>query len=170
MPKNSKSATNKTAGKKKKSAKPAYLREIQIKYKKKRVKDGSPVGKKIAGARQVYELFSDLQNEAKEKLIVICLDVKLKILCFEVVAIGSVHSIYTRPFETLRAAIPMNAYGLILVHNHPAGDVKPGPLDKEFTRELKDLTRRGGIALHDHVIIGDGEYYSFAEAGLMAKM
>lgn len=154
----------------KKKQKPAYLREIQIKYKKKRVKAGSPVGKRITGAQQVYELFSDLQNEGKEKLIAISLDIRLKIICFEVVAIGSVCTVYTRPFEVLRGAIPMNAYGLIVVHNHPSGETKPGLEDKRFTRELKKLTDTGGIALHDHVIIGDGDYFSFSEAGLMAKL
>ncbi len=153
--------------KKRKARKPAYLREIQIRYKKKRVKAGSPVGKRIAGAQQVYELFSDLQNEAKEKLIAICLDAKLKILCFEVVAIGSVHSIYARPFEVVRSAILVNAYGLIVVHNHPSGETVPGLEDKLFTKDLKKLTDTGGIALHDHVIIGDGAYFSFAEQGLL---
>ncbi len=170
MPKNPKASRKKASGKKKKAVKPAYLREIQIRYKKKRVKAGSPIGKRIAGARQVYELFSDLQNDGKEKLIAISLDVKLKILCFEVVAIGSVHSIYTRPFEVLRSAILVNAYGLILVHNHPSGDATPGLEDKQFTKELKKLTDTGGVELHDHIIIGDGDYYSFAEAGLMAKL
>lgn len=170
MPKNPKASRKKASGKKKKASKPAYLREIQIRYKKKRVKAGSPVGKSIAGAKQVYELFSDLQNEAKEKLIAISLDAKLKIICFEVVAIGSVCTVYARPFEVLRGAIPMNAYGLILVHNHPSGDTTPGLEDKRFTKDLKKLTESGGIELHDHVIIGDGDYYSFAEAGLMAKL
>lgn len=146
---------------------PAYLREIQIKYKKKRVKAGSHLGQKITGARQVYELFSDLQNETKEKLILICLDVKLKILCFEVVAMGSIRSVYVRPFEVVRSAILVNAYGIIVVHNHPSGDTTPGLEDKQFTKELKKLTDTGGAVLHDHIIIGDGDYYSFAERGLL---
>lgn len=159
----------KTSGKKKRAPKPAYLREIEIRYKKRRVRAGSPVGKKIAGAQQVYELFSDLQNEAKEKLIVICLDVKLKILCFEVVAIGSLSTIYVRPIETLRAAIPLNPYGITIVHNHPSGEAQPSPGDKAFTKKLMRSTDDLGLAFHDHVIIGDGTYYSFAESGLMAK-
>lgn|SRR5574337_1519657 len=170
MAKTTKASRKKTSGKKKKPAKPAYLREIQIKYKKKRVKNGAPIGKKIAGAQQVYELFSDLQNEAKEKLIVICLDVKLKILCFEVVAIGSLYSVYTRPIESLRAAIPLNPYGIIVVHNHPSGEVEPSEEDEQFTKKLKRSTDDLGLAFHDHIIIGDGEYYSFQETGLMGKM
>lgn len=164
-------ARKKTAAvKKKKTQKPAYLREIQIKYKKKRVKAGSQAGKRITGAQQVYELFSDLQNEGKEKLITISLDVRLKIICFEVVAIGSLCAVYARPVETLRAAIPLNPYGIIIVHNHPSGETHPSHEDKEFTRRLMRSIDDLGLVFHDHVIIGDGGYYSFAEAGLMAKL
>jgi DNA repair protein RadC len=170
MLKKAKTSAKKTAGRRAEKTKPAYLREIQIKYRKKRVRNGAPVGRKIAGARQVYELFSDLQNEAKEKLIVISLDVKLKIICFEVVAIGSLNAVYARPIESLRAAIPLNPYGIIVVHNHPSGDARPSQGDKAFTKKLKRSTDDLGLAFHDHVIIGDGDYYSFSAAGLMAKL
>ncbi|MCH6259327.1 hypothetical protein MLD52_22425 [Puniceicoccaceae bacterium K14] len=148
-------------------SKPTYLREVQITFKKKRVKNGSPVGKAVSGAEQIYELFKDLQNEAKEKLIAISLDTKLKIISFEVVAIGSVNSIYGRPFEAIRAAIALNAAGLVIVHNHPSGDADPSESDKEFTGNLKDITDKGGMQLHDHIIIGDDSYFSFSDAGFL---
>ena len=170
MPKKVKASRKKVAGKKKKAVKPAYLREIQIRYKKKRVKAGSPIGKRIAGAKQVFELFSDLQNDGKEKLVTISLDVRLKVICFEVVAIGSLCAVYARPVEMLRAAIPLNPYGIIVVHNHPSGEAEPSSEDKEFTKKLKRSTEDLGLVFHDHVIIGDGDYYSFVEAGLMAKL
>lgn len=170
MLKKKKAATKKAASKKKTASKPTYLRVIQIRYTKKRVKDGAPVGKRITGARQVYELFSDMQDETKEKLIVICLDIKLKILCFEVVAIGSLHSVAARPFEVVRSAILVNAFGIVIVHNHPSGEVMPGFEDKHFTKNVKKLADLGGLVVHDHVIIGNGSYYSFTETGLMAKL
>jgi DNA repair protein RadC len=161
-------ASKKTAYVKKgKACKPAYLREIQIRYKKKRVKADSPIGKKIVRAEQVVELFSDLQNETKEKVITISLDTRLRIICFEVVAIGSLNSISFRPFEVIRAAIPLNPYGIIMVHNHPSGDPEPTREDKEITKRVKLLADAGGFAFHDHIIIGDGVYYSFAEQGLL---
>lgn len=145
----------------------SYLREIVIRYKKKKLKEDSQVGKKIRGAKQVVELFTDLQNEAKEKLIAISLDAKLKILCFEVVAMGSVSSIYLKPFEALRASIALNASGIILLHNHPSGDPTPSAEDKKFTKQLKKITDLGGMVLHDHIIIGDEDYFSFSEKGLV---
>ncbi len=169
MPIKSKTTSKKTTSKKK-VQKPTYLREIQIRYKKKRVKSDSPVGKKITDARLVFELFSDLQNEAKEKLITISLDVKLKIICFEVVAIGSVNAIYARPVEAIRASIPLNPYGIIMVHNHPSGDPEPSSGDKNFTSKLLLNTKSLGIEFHDHIIIGDGKYFSFAEHGLIDRL
>ena len=68
-----------------------YIREIDIKYKKKRIKNNSPINEQACSPNQIIELFSDLQNEAKEKLITISLDANLKILCFEIVAIGSAY-------------------------------------------------------------------------------
>ena len=114
--------------------------------------------------QQIVELFSDLQNEAKEKLITISLDASLKILCFEVVAIGSAYSMSLRPVEAIRAAIPLNPYGIILVHNHPTGEPAPSPEDEKFTARLLIATKALGIFLHDHIIIGDeSKYYSFNE-------
>ena len=125
------------------------------------------MGEAVSHPQQIYELFKDLQNEAKEKLIAISLDTKLKIISFEVVAIGSVKSIYSRPFEAIRSAIALNADGLILVHNHPSGDVTPSEADKEFTAALKEITDKGGMTFCDHLIIGDDSYFSFADAGLL---
>jgi len=163
-------AAGKAPKKKAKTQKPTYLREIRILFKKKRVKAGSPVGKSITNAQQIYELFSDLQNEVKEKLVTVSLDSKMKILCFEVVAIGSLNSIYARPIEAIRASIPLNPYGIIIVHNYPSGGPKPSKDDKSFTSDLLINTKSLGVKFYDHIIIGDGEYYSFAEHRLMDRL
>ena len=146
---------------------PTYLREVEVRYKKRKVSSDSAVGKPIRGAKQIASLFADLQNEAKEKLVAISVDTKLKIICFEVVAIGSVKAIYLKPFEAIRASIAVNASGVILVHNHPSGDCKPGANDKRFTRAMKKIADLGGLDLHDHIIIGEDDFFSFAEEGLL---
>lgn len=149
---------------------PVYLREVIIRYKNKKMEGAHPIGESIKGAKQAVELFSDLQNEAKEKLIAISLDAKLKIICFEVVSIGSVQAVYARPGEILRAPIMVNAFGLILIHNHPSGDPAPSSDDKAFTRQLKIVTDAAGIQFHDHIIIGEESYFSFAEKSLMERL
>ncbi len=147
----------------------SYIREIEIRFKKKRVK-GKAIEEKIVNAEQVVGLFSDMQNETKEKIIVISLDKNMKILCFELVSMGSVSSVYARPFDVLRSAILVNARGIIIVHNHPSGDPKPSKDDIKFTGELMNETNSGGLDFLDHIIIGDGKYISFAEAGLMKEL
>jgi DNA repair protein RadC len=69
-----------------------YLKQVELRFQNKRF-DSDLTDKSLTHAGMVYELFSDLQNETKEKLIVISLGLKNKILCFEVVAIGSLDSI-----------------------------------------------------------------------------
>jgi DNA repair protein RadC len=152
------------------SEQPTYIREIELRYKKHEVKAGAPVNEPLTDPRKVYDLFSDMQNEAKEKLITISLDNKLKPLCFEVIAIGSINSVYARPIEALRAAIPLNPYGIILVHNHPSGDPTPSIGDENFTSNLLINTTSLGLEFCDHIIIGHDTYFSFAEQGVMQRL
>lgn len=149
---------------------PTYLREIELRYKKRRVKADAPVDEPLTDPQTVYELFSDLQNEAKEKLITVSVDAKLKVLCFEVVAIGAVDSVYARPIEALRGAIPLNPSGIIIVHNHPSGDPTPSRSDEKFTADLLINTISLGLEFHDHIIIGDNGYFSFAKQGLLQRL
>lgn len=153
-----------------KKPRPTYIREIELRYRKRRVKADSPVHQPLTDPEKVYQLFSDMQNEAKEKLITISLDSKLKMLCFEVVAVGALNSVYSRPAEALRASISLNSHGVILVHNHPSGDPTPSQSDKNFTYQLLFHTLSLGIEFHDHIIIGDNGHFSFVEKGLMKTL
>jgi len=148
-----------------KKRKYTYLREIEIKYKTKKVNRKKAGGEKVNSPDIVYELFSDLQNETKEKLIVINLNAKSKIICFEVVAIGSLEAIHARPMEVFRTSVMVNAHAVVVVHNHPSGDPKPSGEDRAFTVRLKFLADNMGLEFHDHIIIGFGSYYSFADHG-----
>ena len=155
--------------KKSTSRRPTYLREVEIKFKKKRVGSKSPAGKAMTNPSLVVELFRDLQNEGKEKLIAISLNAKMKIIAFEVVSIGSPKAIYTQPGDCTRTPIMVAATGIIVVHNHPSGDPEPSEEDKEFTRQLMLACGALGLPLHDHIIIGDEDYFSFANAGLIEE-
>ena len=147
----------------------AYLKEIEIRYKRKAV-DSDIIGETAIGPEQIVSLFRDLQNETKEKFIIINLDGKSKIACFEVVAIGSVNSIMLRPMEVFRTSIIINAAAAIVVHNHPSGDPEPSPQDIEFTKKLLRLSKDLGLRLLDHIIIGFEGHYSFNDKGLLHEM
>lgn len=147
----------------------AYLREVELKYKITEV-DSDVIGGDAGSSAHVYQLFSDLQNDTKEKFITINLDSHDKIICFEVVAIGSVKAIHARPMEVFRTSIMVNAASSIVVHNHPSGDPTPSQADTHFTQKLINLSREMGLRFLDHVIIGTDRYYSYADSGLLHEL
>ena len=73
------------------------------------------------------------------------------------------------PREVMKPAILSNAASLLCCHNHPSGAPQPSPEDRALTRRLVDAGKLLGIAVLDHVIIGDGteSYFSFADEGLL---
>lgn len=145
----------------------SYLKEIEIRYKIRRTKN-KIIGKSVSGGADVVaRLFSDLQNEGKEKFITINLNTQNKIICFEVVAIGSVDRVFLRPMEAFRSSIMVNAYAAIVVHNHPSGEAKPSRADVLFTQEIVKASLNLGLRLYDHIIIGQKKHYSFARHGKM---
>lgn len=163
----SKSKMKKAVAKKTRSKKYVYLREVQLKFKKKRIKSDSPIGKSITNSKIIYQIFKDLESEAKEKLIIISVDAQLRIMCFEVVAIGSLTTLSVRPIDILRGVIHVAPYGLVFVHNHPGGDPTPSPSDKRFTKKMKKHVSELGVHFLDHVIIGENTYFSFSDGGLL---
>ena len=64
-----------------------------------------------------------------------------------------------------KAALLANAAAIILYHNHPSGDPSPSVDDAQLTRRLVDAGTLLGVDVLDHIIVGDGRYYSFKEAG-----
>ena len=145
------------------------LRCLRAVYERKVVREDAPAyldGKRYTSASQVYELFADLLQEAKEHFLCLHLDGKNRILCMDRVSTGSLNQSIVHPREVFKAAILSSAAALILVHNHPTGDTTPSAEDREVTRRLVEVGQLVGIRVLDHVIVGDG-YFSFAEGGLL---
>jgi hypothetical protein len=84
-----------------------------------------------------------------------------------VITRGILNSSLVHPREVFRAMVVANAAAIILCHNHPSGDPSPSPDDRQVTSQLVAAGTLLDIPVHDHVIIGDGRYCSFAEAGLL---
>lgn len=68
------------------------------------------------------------------------------------------------PRELLKQVLKLRSTGIILVHNHPSGDPSPSREDKAITMKVAVAMTGINVALHDHVIVGDG-YYSMADSG-----
>jgi DNA repair protein RadC len=66
-----------------------------------------------------------------------------------------------------RSALENNASGIVIAHNHPSGQILPSEQDKTITNKLREALKFFDIPLLDHLIIGDKQYYSFSDSGLL---
>lgn len=109
---------------------------------------------------KVVKMVSRLLKEAdKEIMLAISVDAKNKPVGIEVVAIGSLNVVYVEARDLFKHAILSNASGIVLVHNHPSGDVTPSVEDWHLTYRIMQAGALLGIELLDHIIIGDNEEF-----------
>lgn len=123
--------------------------------------------KRFTSPQQVFEMFRDLILETKEHFLCLHLDGKNRIICLDRVAVGSLNQCVVHVREVMKSALLSSAAAIILVHNHPSGDPAPSGEDLAITKRLKETGDLIGIPVLDHIIVGDGQYLSFAEKGLM---
>ncbi|HEX6940312.1 MAG TPA: DNA repair protein RadC [Longimicrobiales bacterium] len=126
---------------------------------------------RIRGPSDVYERCApSLRDLAQEEFRVLLLNTQHAVLRELLVTRGILDASVVHPREVFRPAIAESAAALILVHNHPSGDPMPSPEDRNITLQLIEAGRILGIPVLDHVVIGDGRYVSFVEAGLLAPV
>jgi len=145
-----------------------FLRKIEARFRNEIIRDDAPawVSKRFTTPQQIFEMFIDLQQEAKEHFIVLHLDGKNRISCFDRVSVGSLNQSIVHPREIFKTACAVSAASLVLIHNHPSGDPAPSGEDITITRRIKEAGDLMGIKLLDHIIIGES-YMSFVERGLI---
>ena len=114
------------------------------------------------GARLLMPL---LRHETHEKFIVVLLNTKNRIIKTEQIAEGSLTSAVVHPREVFAPAVTAHAACILVAHNHPSGDPYPSAEDRKLTQALEEAGSVLGIPLLDHLVIGDGRYYSFKEHG-----
>lgn len=118
------------------------------------------------------EVFAYMQNpraeaqlDGRERFWVLGLDVKNRVQFFELLSIGSVSATLVHPREVFHMACIQRCHSIIMVHNHPSGDVEPSDDDIALTRRLVGGGDVLGIKVLDHIILGDEDWYSFADSG-----
>jgi len=120
----------------------------------------------IENSQAIYDLFRQLVEDLdREAMWVACLDTKNQVTCLSQVSLGTLNAALAHPREILKLAVLASAHGFILVHNHPSGDCAPSREDRLVTDQMKAAAQTLGIRFLDHVIIGDGRFYSFADQG-----
>lgn len=132
----------------------------------KRVASYVPEKYKVGNPWDIYTYFmGELRYQKKEIFKVILLNTKNEILCDKNVSIGSLNSSIVHPREVFLEPIKRSANAIILMHNHPSGNPKPSTQDLLVTERLIKCGDMLGIEILDHIIIGDGVYYSLKEEG-----
>lgn len=108
-----------------------------------------------------------LASEALEVFAVLFLDTRHRVIAFEPMFHGTIDGASVYPRAVLKRAIEHNCSAVIFAHNHPSGLTEPSHSDKVITNRLKSVLDLVDVRVLDHFIVGEGEPFSFAEAGLL---
>ncbi len=102
-------------------------------------------------------------EEPQENFAVFILSARNMVTSVVHVTTGTVNASIVHPREVFRAAIIGNAVGIIVAHNHPSGCPEPSAEDREVTTQLRKAGEIVGIALVDHVVVGENQYHSLVD-------
>ncbi|GEP84086.1 putative DNA repair protein RadC [Staphylococcus piscifermentans] len=123
---------------------------------------------KISSPQDAADYFlARMMHLTHEQFEVLFLNSKNIVIRHEVIFVGTLNSSIVHPREVFKAAIKWSSNAIIVVHNHPSGDVTPSKEDIATTKRLQECGRVLGIELLDHIIIGDAKYLSMVEGGYL---
>ncbi len=142
----------------------SLLKDIAILY----LKNGLHKKDLLSSPEVVYNyLKASLKGCVDEEFKTIFLDNRNQLLATETLQIGTVNKSVVYPRKIVERALYHHAVSVIIAHNHPAGTLKPSKDDSTVTKAIKDALRTVEISLLDHIIIGNNDYFSFNEKGLI---
>ena len=123
----------------------------------KRVNSGRICEKVVKNPSDIAKYYMEkLKDLKKEHFIAVFLDSKNKIIKDEIISIGTLNSSLVHPREVFKEAIKNSANSIILVHNHPSGNVEASDEDYRVNKVLIETGNLVGIKVLDHLIVGDG--------------
>ena len=129
-----------------------------------RIASYKPAKYKIKNPWDIYKYYMEsLRYQYKEIFKIVLLNTKNEIITDVDISMGTLNSSLVHPREVFREAIRRSSNKIILLHNHPSGNAEPSKEDKSVTNRLKECGELIGIEVIDHIIIGDGIYFSFKE-------
>lgn len=124
--------------------------------------------KTIRGPEDAYEIArQELDISPCEKFLAILLNTKNMVIGTSVVSSGTLNAALVHPREVFQRAILSNAAAIIVAHNHPSGNTSPSSEDLSLTRKLIESGKILDIPVLDHIILGDNNFTSLKEKGLM---
>jgi DNA repair protein RadC len=143
------------------------VKAVADRYLEKRLIEKDPLN----NSKELYEyLCHSIRDKLREYFKVVFLDAKNKVLAVETLFKGTLTASSVYPREVILAALNHDAAALIFAHNHPSGDPTPSPEDMAITRQLVLACAVMGITVHEHIVMGNSSYYSFADHGHIARI
>ncbi|MDN5211866.1 JAB domain-containing protein [Fulvivirgaceae bacterium BMA12] len=131
---------------------------------------------KVLNSNDVYEVMQSIlmrENKIgrnKEHFWIVGLDTNYRILFIELISLGTINATLVEPMEVFSLAISKRAVNIMMVHNHPDGELTPSHADKEITDKMLAIGKFLEIQVIDHLIISEDDYYSFMNEGLLAEI
>ena len=104
-----------------------------------------------------------LRDDPRERFAVVYLDTRHRPIAVHEASVGTCDAVPVHPREVFGPAVALSATAIVVAHNHPSGDPTPSPEDRAVTERLRAAGELLGIAVLDHVVIGERRYYSFAD-------
>lgn len=113
---------------------------------------------------QLRSIFEDLQHE---EFYVLCLNRANRVISIEQISKGGISGTVADGKIIFKKALEHNTSSMILAHNHPSGQLKPSEADKKLTKQMSEFGKMIDLQVLDHLIIAEGDYFSFADEGEM---
>jgi len=136
---------------------------MKIKAKKVEIKNPEDVFNIM---KEVYRTNDEFDKD-REQLYLMCVDARMNLLSLDLISLGTINESLISPREIYRTALSKNAVSVILIHNHPSGSSEPSEEDITATVRVKEAGNILGIALQDHIVIGDNNFTSMRALGLI---
>jgi DNA repair protein RadC len=126
------------------------------------------VKEKITCSRDAYEVLrSAMGDQPYEEFWILILNKANRVIRKCCISEGGISGTVVDPKKIFKIALDHHGSSLILGHNHPSGNIHPSEADQKITRKIRDSGTMLDIAVLDHIIVCDGNYYSFADEGLI---
>ncbi|SDZ74536.1 DNA replication and repair protein RadC [Desulfuromusa kysingii] len=125
-------------------------------------------GQTYSSSQEVFHHFHErLCDYRKEVFLALLLDTKNRLIKEVQISEGSLSASIVHPREVFAPVLKESAAAVLFIHNHPSGDPTPSREDIEITERLKKVGDLMGVRVLDHIIIGNGDYVSLADRGVM---
>jgi DNA repair protein RadC len=143
------------------------IKAIADRYLKKKLIDKDAINDSKALFDYLYHSIGDKKREFFKAIF---LNSKNQVIAINTISEGTLTASSVYPREVIQATLSHAAAALIFAHNHPSGDPQPSSDDVAVTRQLVFAAKIMGMVVHEHIIIGENRYFSFADHGYIEQM